>query len=305
MSQQKKQYVVTAASGKIGSRVAMQLLTAGHHVRAVGRDATRLTALVAAGATTAIGDVTDQQFVERAFANADAALLIAPPNGRARSMRGYFAEVGGNYANAARSQKLRSAVFISSLGAHDERNRGLVIPHTDVELLLNQVEGLDVLHLRCASFFENLFYFFEAMQRRGVVRSPIASDASLEVVGTSDIARVAAAQLLELSFAGKRSMELHGQRPITLREVAALLSTTLERPFAVEQSGRDEDIDRLLTAGLSRDFANLMNDTWELFSRHGLLRAEAPSKASTASTTVEQFVREQLAPAIVGAARPS
>ena len=76
---------------------------------------------------------------------------------------------------------------------------------------------------RCASFFENLFYFFDAMQRRAAVRSPIASDAPLEIIGTSDIANVAAAQLLELSFTGKRSMELHGQRPVTLREVAALL----------------------------------------------------------------------------------
>lgn len=296
----KRTYVITAAGGHIGGPVARGLLRAGHRVRALGRDPDRLKPLIELGATAEVGDVSDAGFVERAFRGADAALLVVPPNPRARDFRRYFGDIGVNYANAARASSLQSAVFISCHGTHDERYRGLIMVHTDVETSLSDVPGLNVLNLRAPSYFENLFYFLPAMRARGVLSSPIAPDAPFETAGTSDIAAVALRSLLELEFRGKVAREVHAQRIVTMREVAQLIGKQLGLPFPVEQVAREADIEALVAAGASRDFATLLNDTWEIFGRHGLLRATAPSASTVVPTAVEDFIRDELAAAIVG-----
>jgi uncharacterized protein YbjT (DUF2867 family) len=295
---QKRTYVVTGATGRTGGIVARGLLEAGHTVRAVGRDAERLQSLVDRGAVPFVGDVRDAAFVERAFLGADAAYLVVPADLAARDVRREFGDNGANYAAAARATGLKSAVFLSTIGTHDEQNRGLVLIHTDVERALDAVDGLNVVHLRAPGFFENLFYFLSPMRERGVLSSPIAPDAPLETVGTRDIGEVALRLLQDLDFRGKSAVELHGEAGLTMRKIAERIGRLLDRPFPVEQADRASNIEAIVAAGRGRDFANLLNDTWELFSRKGLLRAEEPTAASRMPTPIDDFLRAELIPAI-------
>ena len=68
--------VITAATGRVGGRVARGLLKGGHGVRVLGRDRARLQPLVELGAEPYAGDIQDGAFLERAFRGADSALLI-------------------------------------------------------------------------------------------------------------------------------------------------------------------------------------------------------------------------------------
>ncbi len=104
-------------------------------------------------------------------------------------------------ANSARSGRasrrqhrtvaLPAVTFVSSTGAHDDRHRGLVLVHRDVELTLAGVSSLAVTNLRAPFFLENLAYFLPAMKARGATVSPIAPDALLDAASTADVARAA------------------------------------------------------------------------------------------------------------------
>jgi uncharacterized protein YbjT (DUF2867 family) len=297
----KRTYVVTGATGHIGNPVTRGLLEHGHAVRALGRNRERLRDLVDLGATPFVGDMRDGAFVEELFQGADAALLVAQGNRAARDYRGEFSSAGSNYANAAKVTNLKYAVFISSLGAHDDRNRGLILIHSDVEHTLNEVDGLNVVHVRAPAFFENLFYFLQPMRERGVLSSPIAPEAQMDTASTGDVAEVAQRLLTRLDFRGKSAIELHGQPGLSMGKIADIIGEALGRRFPAERPGRDADIERMVAAGMGRDFSNLMNDAWQAISR-GPVRNEEPTATSRMPSTIEHFIREQLAPAIVAPA---
>jgi uncharacterized protein YbjT (DUF2867 family) len=100
--------------------------------------------------------------------------LIAQGDRTARDYRREFALAGEHYAAAAKAKGLKSAVFISSLGAGNDRNRGLILVHGDVEQSLNGVDGLSLVNLRAPMYFENLFYFLQAMRTTNGVRDQLA-----------------------------------------------------------------------------------------------------------------------------------
>jgi uncharacterized protein YbjT (DUF2867 family) len=294
----KRTYTITGATGHIGNRVAQGLLQAGHHVRALGRDATRLQPLTDLGAVPFVGNWQDVDFIAEAFRGADAALLMAQGNITARDYRGAFAQVGANFANAARTTGLKSAVFISSIGAQDDRNRGLILIHGDVENHLNEVPDLNVVHLRAPFFFANLFYFLQPMRTRGVLSSPIAPNTPIDAGSTRDVAEAALRLLLEPEFHGKSAVELYGQPGLTMQVISDLIGKELGQSFPAEKTDRDADIEGMVAAGFGRDFAILMNDTWDSFNR-SRLREENPTPENRMPSRIEDFIREELAPAIL------
>src|SRR5262245_6975206 len=296
---EKRTYVITGATGRIGGRVARGLLAAGHNVRALGRNPQKLRELADLGAVSQMGDVRNAAFVQHAFDGADAAFLLVNGDRHARDYRRTFALIGENYAAALGAGRVPAAVFISAIGAHDEQYRGLLLVHGDVEQSLDAVPNLNLIHLRAPAFFENLFYFLRPMRELAVLATPILPDAPLEMAPTTDLAATALQLLLALNFQGKRSIELHGAQGLTIRRIAQTIARELGRPFPVEHVARYADIETLVTMGLGRDFAILLNDTWDVFSRYGVLHATEPSPSSTAPTSMEDFVRQALVPAIV------
>src|SRR5215472_2988406 len=93
-------YVVTGATGHTGSIVAEKLLAKRERVRAVGRDERRLERLKQAGAEAFVADVTDAAAMARAFAGAEAAYLMVPPNISSPNIRGYQERVNDALASA-------------------------------------------------------------------------------------------------------------------------------------------------------------------------------------------------------------
>jgi uncharacterized protein YbjT (DUF2867 family) len=154
--------------------------------------------------------VRDPAFVEAAFQGADAAFLLVNGDRQAPDFCLEFSHIGENCAAALRAGGVPAGVFISTIGAHGEGYRGLILVHGDVEQALNAVTPLRVVHLRAPAFFENLFYFLPSMRGRGVLATPIRPDAPLEMAPTADIALVALQLLQSLEFQGKSSHEIHG-----------------------------------------------------------------------------------------------
>jgi uncharacterized protein YbjT (DUF2867 family) len=294
----KRTYLVTCATGNVGDRAARQLLAKGHGVRVLGRDPDRLQPLVDLGATPFVGDMRDAARVTAAFDGVDAALLICKGDIGARDYRRDFARAGEAYAEAARATRLKSAIFISSLGAHDDRHRGLVVIHGDVEQALNAVPGLDLINLRAPMFFEDLFYYLHPMRALGMLAWPIAPDSPIDMGSSRDVADIAVARLEALDFAGKQAIELHGQPGLTTRRIADAIAAAIGRPMPVRPASREDDIAGMIAAGMGRDFAILMNQAWDTFS-HGLIREEGLAGSVVLPQPIDEFIVHALAPAIL------
>src|SRR5689334_5005396 len=108
---------IMGATGHTGGRIAEALLGQGEKVRAIARDAGKLRPLADKGAETAVGEATDAAFLTRAFAGADVAYTLVPPDLRAEDMRGFQDRVGEATVNALRQAKVKRVVFLSSQGA--------------------------------------------------------------------------------------------------------------------------------------------------------------------------------------------
>jgi len=75
-------YVVTGATGNVGTALAERLLGAGKQVRVVGRSSENLEPLVDRGAEAAVGTLEDAAFVAEAFEDATAVGTCPSPPGR-------------------------------------------------------------------------------------------------------------------------------------------------------------------------------------------------------------------------------
>jgi nucleoside-diphosphate-sugar epimerase len=70
-------YVITGATGNIGSKTAHQLLSQGKKVRVIGRSADKLKPFVDKGADAFVGDVENADQMTKAFTGAKAVFAIA------------------------------------------------------------------------------------------------------------------------------------------------------------------------------------------------------------------------------------
>ena len=106
-------YVITGASGNIGSKTAGILLEKGEKVRVIGRSADSLRQFVDKGAEAAVGNLKDSAFVTRAFKGADAVFAMIPPDHTASDFRANQIEIGESLATAITKAGVKNVVNLS------------------------------------------------------------------------------------------------------------------------------------------------------------------------------------------------
>src|SRR6187402_1265021 len=108
--------LVTGATGYIGGRLAPRLVEAGHEVRVIVRDATKLRDVPwAADVDIVTGDLTDASTLPRAFAGIDVVYYLV----HAMGVRGDFeqieAESARNVGSAALAAGVSRIVYLGGL----------------------------------------------------------------------------------------------------------------------------------------------------------------------------------------------
>lgn len=224
-------YVITGGAGHISKELAKQLIAAGHNVTVIGRNEKNLEPLTALGANAAIGSVEDVDFLTRTFKGADAVYTMVPPNFAVTGdWLDFIAAVGQNYKQAIAAAGVQHVVNLSSIGAHLPEGVGPVSGLYRVEQALNGLEGVNVLHLRPAYFFYNLFANIDMIKHMGIVGSNFGLPGQkIPMVHTQDIARVAAESLLGLSFTGKSHRYIISDEP-TADDIALALGNAAGKP---------------------------------------------------------------------------
>ncbi len=296
-------YTVLGAAGNIGSVITKKLLEKGEKVRVVGRNAGKLQQYVHKGAEAFVADVQDAEALTKALTGVRAAFLMLPPGLTSPDYRAEQEAESYAIATAARNSGLQYAVNLSSIGAHAPAGTGPILGLHDCERKLNAVERLNVLHLRPASFMENHLSAIEMIQMMGVFAGALRPDLKIPMIATRDIGARAAERLLNLDFSGKQMEELHGERDLSMTEVASVISRAVGKPDLRYLQFTYEQVEQtLVQMGISAKTAATIIEMFQGMNEGIVTGMEPRSAGNTTATSIETFVREVFAPAYQGMA---
>lgn len=249
-------YTITGAAGKISGLLAKNLLSAGHEVKVIGRNAANLQPLVAAGAEAAIGSIEDADFLKAAFRSADAVYTMCPFHLSIKNVLGYHVLLGRNFSNAIRANNIRYVVNLSSIGAHLESGTGPVSGVHVVENALNQLEDVNIKHMRPAYFYQNLFSYIPLLLNAGILGNNfIKKSKEFPMSDPLDIAAVIAEHLINLDFTGHSYRYIVSDETGT-DELADQIGNAIGQPGLKWTKFSDEQVfENLTRAGLSNVIA--------------------------------------------------
>jgi uncharacterized protein YbjT (DUF2867 family) len=282
--------VITGATGNIGSKTATTLLAQGKKVKVIARHADKLKELEAKGAIIATGDLHDANFLSTQFKGAEAVFLIIPPNLQAENIAKHQDDVGEAQVLAIQNSGVKNVVFISSQGAQDIENTGVVAGLGKQERRLNQLsDDVNVLIIRATYFMENLFNQIGVIKGMGIIGSPVKGDLKMGMIATSDIANYAASKLSTLNFKGKSTIDLLGDRDYSHHEIATIVGKAIGKPeLPYVEFPYEDNKQALLQYGISESVADAFNGMYKGINA-GLFTISERNSESTTGTTLEDF----------------
>ena len=288
----KKKIVVLGATGTIGSKVSEILLSEGHQVTLVARHTEKLEQYRSMGAAIIAGDITDVNIITDAFKNADSAFVLLPDNVKAENTRAYQRQATGALIKAIENSGIKYIVNMSSLGSHMHEGNGIMGGTGEQEVRLNQLDGVNVLHIRSAYFMENFLRTIGVVKKMGINGTAADGDHAIPMVATKDVAQIIARHLADTDFNGKSVQAVMGPENYTLREVTGIIGQAIGNPdlsyvqFPVEQAKK-----AFLSNGFSENFVDNLIEMGTAI-KTGFMNYQKRDDSTTTPTTAEEFVKE-------------
>jgi uncharacterized protein YbjT (DUF2867 family) len=288
---------ITGATGNTGSAAAEALLAKGEKIRVVGRDVAKLQRFTSKGAEAFVGNVESEADMTRAFTGATAVYLLIPQALQREDFRAYQARISDAYAAAVAKSGVKYAVVLSSIGGQHAEKTGPIVGLHNMEEKLNAVVGLNVLHLRPATFMENFFMNIEGIRMMNALPGPGPAEAQFPTIATRDIGAYAARRLAARDFSGHSTRELLGPRDISMKEAAAVIGRAIGKPNLAYVQMPMMLLETALTGmGVPKSSAEIVVELWKAANAGLLAPQEKRSTENTTPTTIEQFVDEEFVP---------
>lgn len=288
---------ILGATGNVGGKIAGILIKKGEPVRLVARSAEHLRPLAGKQAETLAGDALDTDFLVKAFTGADAVFSLVPPNPKAEKFMSYADSIGGSIARALELAKVKYVVNLSSVGADLPEGTGPIAGLHHQEARLNRIKGLYVLHLRPATFMENLLMNLDLIKTRGVTGNSIRGDLKFPMIATKDIAAYAAERLVRRDFTGSSVHYLLGRRDLSLIEATEIIGRKINKPGLSYTMFPYADAEKGLVAmGLSADVSRVYVEMGRAFN-DDLIKYEQRTAENTTPTSFEEFCDDVFVPA--------
>jgi uncharacterized protein YbjT (DUF2867 family) len=292
----KKKIVVLGATGTVGSKIAENLLKEGHQVIVIARHTDKLEKYRSMGAEIIAGDVNDAETLTKAFKDADSAFIILPDNPKAEDTREYQRQVTGNLIKAIENSGIKYIVNMSSVGSHMHEGNGIMAGTGEQEVRLNQINGVNVLHIRSAYFMENFLRTIGLVKKMGFHGTTADGDHSIPMVATKDVASIAANHLANLDFHGKSVHAVMGPKDYTYREFTGIIGKAIGNPgLPYVQVPADQAKQTFLSNGFSADFVDNLIEMGTAI-KTGFMNYQKRDDSTTTPTTAEEFVNEAYLP---------
>ncbi|WP_415855737.1 SDR family oxidoreductase [Sinomonas sp. G460-2] len=225
--------LAVGGTGWLGGQVVGALQSRGKAVRALVRPASDGSGLEARGAKVVRGDLMDPGSLDRALDGVDAVVTTAA--GYTRHRKGDTAEIdvvgNRNLADAAARAGVRRFVLTSILTCDQTPH----VPHFwNKKLMEDRLEeqGVPFVALRPGAFLDQLARFGGDPFEKGRLSWFGASGVPMTFVLTADVAAFLAAAV-DVDVAPGARIDIGWDRPVSLRDIAAISSRLLGRPIGV------------------------------------------------------------------------
>lgn len=292
----KKKIVILGATGTVGSKISEILLNEGHEVTLIARHTEKLEKYHSQGAEIIAGTITDVEMLTSAFKNADSAFVLLPDNVMAEDTRAYQRKVTGKLIEAIENSGIKHIVNMSSLGAHMHEGNGIMGGTAEQEVRLNQLNGVNVLHIRSAYFMENFLRTIGLVKKMGFNGTAADGDHSIPMVATRDVAKIAAGHLANLDFSGKSVHAVMGPRDYTYRELTSIIGKAIGNPdLPYVQLPVEQVKQTFLSNGFSADFVDNLIEMGTAI-KTGFMNYQKRDDDTTSPTTAEDFVNQVYLP---------
>jgi len=293
----KKTIVVLGATGKVGGKIADLLINEGHHVKLIARSEDLEKRFGHTVAELIPGDITDADLLTAAFKGADSAFILLPPNFTAPDYRAFQRKVGDAAIQAIKRSGIQYVVNLSSAGAQLHEGNGLIAGLAEQEVKLNQLKGVNVMHLRSAYFLDNALFNINLIKNSGINGTTADPDHQIPMVATSDVAAVAAKALSGLDFKGKVVRPVLGDRDYSFNELTGIIGRLIGKPdlqlvqFPVEQA-KAGMISQGISENVAEDIVNM-----ETSLKNGIMNYQERTTENSSPTSAETFAKEVFDPA--------
>jgi uncharacterized protein YbjT (DUF2867 family) len=262
-------FLITGATGDVGSRVVHLLLQQGNHPRIFARNEAVARTRFDCQVDIAVGDLSYQAALSAAMKGCDSLFLVnVGPQILERDLLA---------AQAARECGITHIVKLSSMDVQ----QGLAIGawHEQGEKAIRD-SGVAFTFVQPSGFMTNLIAWASSIRTDSVIRSS-TGEGKRPFIHPDDIAAVAVVALTKREYAG-RSLPITGPEALNFAEVAAKISAAIGKPLRYETIG-DEDAGRryAATTGASPEDVQAHVSLWKAI-REGRL--------ATVTDTVERVL---------------
>jgi uncharacterized protein YbjT (DUF2867 family) len=229
-------YLITGATGDVGSRVVDSLLAFGERPRVFVRDENKARSRFGDRVEVFVGDLADAASLKSALQDVDALFLVTTgPR---------IPQLDEGAAKAAKAAGVRRLVKLSSLDV--EQNLAIGAWHERGEEAI-RASGVPFTFLRPSGFMSNLFAWATSIRNEGLVRSS-TGDGKRGFIHSDDLAAVATEILRTGAHVGE-SLPLTGPEALSFSEVAVKLGVAIGSPLRYQPISDEEARHRYAATG--------------------------------------------------------
>jgi uncharacterized protein YbjT (DUF2867 family) len=221
-------YLITGATGNVGSLVVERLISRGERPRIFVRDRQKAIARYGDRVDVFVGDLADSSTLKPALTGSDTVLLLT--SGHDLAMQDEAA------AKAAKAAGVSHLVKLSSYDAR-EQNVGTGVWHAAGEAAI-RASGIAFTFVQPSGFMSNALYWARSIKAEGVVRTA-TGDGKIPFIHPLDIAEVATQALISKAYLGS-ALPISGPEALSYAEMASKIGAAIGKPVRFETIS-DED----------------------------------------------------------------
>ncbi len=252
--------LVTGATGNVGSKLLRELATRKAAFRALVHKVEDVGRLRAQGIEAVHGDITNPASIRPALQGIQRLYVLSPGSPQ-------LAEIESALVTEARRAGVQYIVKQSVLGADTHA----VCPFTSIHAYAEEAvkaSGLAYTFLRLNSFMQNFVVLHaRSLVSQGTFYEPLA-DARVSHVDTRDIATAAARVLTEAGHEGQ-AYDITGPAALSNMQIAAQLSTLLQRQVTYTPTSDEALREGLLAAGFSAWYVDGLVKLYQFYRQGG------------------------------------
>lgn len=261
-------YLITGATGDIGSRVVKRLLQHGERPRVFVRDAEKARARFGDQVDFALGDMADAGALQNALNGVDALFLLT--NGP------HLARRDGAAADSAKAAGVKHLVKLSSMDAAQQVGTGAW--HAQGESAI-RASGVASTFVQPSGFMSNALAWANSIRAEGVVRSP-TGDGKIPFIHPDDIAAVATEALTTQKYLGE-SLPITGPEALSYAEMTAKIGSAIGKILRFQSISDAQERQLMSDAG----------DPTEIVAAHlSIYRAIREGRLARVTDTVERVL---------------